>query len=57
MLTPFKKGGCPVSIAYSSDQAKVVVQLGDEWRVHPTDGLLVRLKALLGSDAVEIRYR
>ncbi len=57
VLTPFKKGGCPVSIAYSSDQAKVVVQLGDEWRVHPTDGLLVRLKALLGSDAVEIRYR
>jgi len=57
VLTPFKKGGCPVSIAYRSDQARAVVQLGDEWRVHPTDGLLVRLKALLGTDAVEIRYR
>jgi len=57
LLTPFKKGGCPVSIAYSSDQAKATVQLGDDWRVHPTDELIVRLKALLGSDAVEIRYR
>jgi len=57
VLTPFKKGGCPVSIAYSSAEARTTVQLGDEWRVHPTDELIARLKALLGADAVEIRYR
>lgn len=57
VLTPFKKGGCPVSIAYSSEQARATVQLGDDWRVHPTDELIARLKALLGADAVEIRYR
>jgi DNA polymerase-3 subunit alpha len=57
VLTPFKKGGCPVSIAYSSEQARATVQLGDDWRVHPTDELIARLKTLLGADAVEIRYR
>ena len=57
VLTPFKRGGCPVSIAYSSDEARATVQLGDEWRVHPTDELIARLKTLLGADAVEIRYR
>ncbi|MEY3788309.1 MAG: polymerase subunit alpha, partial [Pseudomonadota bacterium] len=57
VLMPFKKGGCPVSIAYSSEQARTTLQLGDEWRVHPTDELIVRLKTLLGTDAVEVRYR
>ena len=57
VLTPFKRGGCPVSIAYSSNEARATVQLGDEWRVHPTDELIARLKTLLGADAVEIRYR
>ena len=57
LLTPFKKGSCPVTIAYSSEQARTTLQLGDEWRIHPTDELIARLKALLGADSVEIRYR
>jgi len=57
ILAPFKKGGCPVSIAYSSNDARTTLQLGDAWRVHPTDELIARLKALLGADAVEVRYR
>jgi len=57
LLTPFKKGSCPVTIAYSSKQARTMLQLGDEWRIYPTDELIARLKALLGADSVEIRYR
>ncbi len=56
-LEPFKGGSCPVGIAYSSTQAKANLQLGDAWRVHPTDELLARLVVLLGKGAVEVRYR
>ena len=57
VLSPFKGGNCPVSINYTSKHARTVVQLGDEWRVHPTDELISRLKLLFGSSAVEIRYK
>ncbi|MFU8790371.1 MAG: OB-fold nucleic acid binding domain-containing protein, partial [Methylobacter sp.] len=56
-LEPFKGGGCPVGIAYSSTAAKANLQLGDAWRVHPTDELLARLGLLLGKGAVEVKYR
>jgi len=56
-LEPFKGGACPVGVAYSSTQAKANLQLGDAWRVHPTDELLARLVVLLGKGAVEVRYR
>ncbi len=55
-LEPFKGGGCPVSISYSSTVAKANLQLGDAWRVHPTDELVARLRALSGSEPVEVRY-
>jgi DNA polymerase-3 subunit alpha len=57
VLSPFKGGSCPVSINYTSTLAKASVQLGDEWRIHPTDELISRLKSLFGSTAVEIRYK
>ncbi|PPK75654.1 DNA polymerase III alpha subunit [Methylobacter tundripaludum] len=57
VLEPFKGGGCPVGISYTSKVAKASLQLGDEWRVQPTDELVARLRALLGSEAVEVRYR
>ena len=57
VLEPFKGGGCPVGISYTSGVAKANLLLGDEWRIHPTDELVARLKTLLGSGAVEVRYR
>jgi DNA polymerase-3 subunit alpha len=57
VLEPFKGGTCPVGISYASTLAKANLQLGDEWRVHPTDELVARLRTLLGSSAVEVRYR
>jgi len=57
VLEPFKGGGCPVGISYTSKVAKASLQMGDEWRVQPTDELVARLRALLGSEAVEVRYR
>lgn len=57
VLEPFKGGSCPVGICYTSKVAKANLQLGDEWRVHPTDELVARLRSLLGNWAVEVRYR
>ena len=57
VLAPFKGGSCPVSISYTSPYAQAAVQLGDEWRIHPTDELISRLKSLFGATAVEVRYR
>jgi DNA polymerase-3 subunit alpha len=54
-LTPFKGGHCPVVIEYSSVAARATLQLGDAWRVRPTDELLVQLKTLFTT--AELRYK
>ncbi|MDP3009166.1 MAG: DNA polymerase III subunit alpha [Methylococcales bacterium] len=54
-LMPFKGGRCPVVIEYSSAVARATLQLGEAWRVHPTDELLVQLKAVFADAAV--RYK
>lgn len=56
-LKPFNGGQCPIHIAYTNAMTKVLLQLGDEWRVHPNDELILRLKRLLKPDAVEVKYK
>ncbi len=56
-LSPYKGGNCPIAINYVSDKAKASLQLGDAWRVHPTDDLVSRLRWLLGTDNIEVRYK
>ncbi|MFN3235079.1 MAG: hypothetical protein ACE365_06675, partial [Gammaproteobacteria bacterium] len=55
-LLPFCDGTCPVSVVYHNEKAKGKIQLGDKWRVKPHDELLNRLKAVVGSDAVQVGY-
>ncbi|WP_347987842.1 DNA polymerase III subunit alpha [Methylomonas sp. AM2-LC] len=57
ILKPYCGGQCPISIEYQGRQAKTTLQLGDEWRVHPTDELLIRLRRLLSSQNVQVKYR
>ena len=57
VLQPFKGGNCPLMINYSSKDARASLQLGDNWRVHPTDELLSRLRRLLSPERVDVRYR
>jgi len=57
VLKPFRGGACPISLSYTSNEAKAALQMGDDWRVHPTDELIARLKWLLGTNAVEIKYK
>lgn len=57
ILKPFSGGLCPINIHYSTPTAKALVQLGEEWRVHPSDELLIRLRRLLSIDAVQVKYK
>lgn len=59
VLTPFRNGACPVCIDYYRNEtgpASAQLALGPEWRVHPTDELLHRLRALAGSERVRVIY-
>ncbi|WP_031433273.1 DNA polymerase III subunit alpha [Methylomarinum vadi] len=58
ILRPYCGGTCPVVIRYRSRQAKATIQLGNEWRVSPSDELLLRLRRFLNDkQAVEVCYR
>ena len=57
ILMPFRGGECPVAIEYVAATAKSTIQLGDEWRVRPSDELLIRLRRLLSLEAVSVKYR
>jgi len=56
VLQPFCDGSCPVWLKYQGQGAKARMVLGNQWRVHPTDELLRRLREMSGSDEVEIIY-
>jgi DNA polymerase-3 subunit alpha len=59
VLTPYRNGSCPVYIDYrrtGETAASAEVMLGPEWRVHPTDELLNRLKGLAGDERVRVVY-
>jgi len=55
-LQPYRGGGSTVSIHYIAASAQATVQLGDEWRVRPSDELLHQLRLGLGEAAVQVRY-
>ena len=57
VLQPFTGGNCPIQINYYTSGETASLQLGDDWRIHPTDELLMRLKRFLSEDEVEVRYR
>ena len=57
ILKPFIGGNCPLQIAYYSNEAKASLQLGDEWRVHPTDELIAGLTKFFLVDNVQVKYR
>ncbi len=57
-LQPFSGGQCMLVVNYLSEVAKASIQLGDTWRVHPTDELIIRLQRVLRQDnAIRIKYR
>ncbi|MGL4474911.1 MAG: DNA polymerase III subunit alpha [Shewanella sp.] len=56
ILSPWKQGAVQVRINYQQAQAFGQLVLGDEWRVNPTDELVLALQGLLGPDKVRILF-
>jgi len=57
ILKPYRGGQSPITIEYTNATAKASLQLGEDWRVRPSDELLIRLRRLLPPEAVEVRYK
>lgn len=57
ILKPFCGGLCPIHINYRSATAKASMQLDDNWRVYPSDELLIQLRRFLGVAAVQVKYK
>ena len=56
-LEPWRNGPTPVRIDYRCAVARVGIDLGPEWRVHPSAELLSRLRRVPGAEAVALEYR
>ena len=56
-LKPYCEGACPITIDYRRSGARGQIDLGENWRVHPADELLHRLRRLMGEQAVAPVYR
>jgi len=55
-LQPWKSGAVPVVINYTKEGAAGRLTLGDEWRVNPSDDLMLALETQLGSSNVKIVF-
>ncbi len=51
------KGACPLTVNYSAQTAKALLEFSTEWNIEPTDDLLQALRDLLGRDNVFLHYR
>ncbi|MDR5890024.1 MULTISPECIES: DNA polymerase III subunit alpha [Halomonas] len=57
-LAPYRSGeGLPVRLRYRSATASGWLELAEEWRVTPSDELLIALREVEGQDGVRLRYR
>ena len=56
LLKPFQGGSCPILIDYRGQSAKSLLQLGENWRIHPGEELLNRLRKHIGAERVRLQY-
>ena len=57
-LTPHRdEGGLPVRLRYRNEAAVGWLELDGQWRVAPSDELLIALREVQGQDGVRLKYR
>jgi DNA polymerase III subunit alpha len=49
ILSQYRGGKCPIFISYNALQTNAKLVLGDEWKVHPKEELLSKLKDQFGA--------
>jgi DNA polymerase III subunit alpha len=56
ILSGFREGKCPVVISYNNGDAVAQLALGDNWKIHPKEELLTKLRDRFGSPNVGLVY-
>ncbi|WP_369958932.1 DNA polymerase III subunit alpha [Pseudomonas benzenivorans] len=51
------RGACPITLDYTGDAAKALLQFGENWRIDPADSLIQALRDQFGRDNVFLHYR
>ncbi|WP_040261122.1 DNA polymerase III subunit alpha [Pseudomonas massiliensis] len=51
------RGACPVTLDYSSSEARALLQFGEAWRIDPADSLIQALRDQFGRENVFLNYR
>ena len=51
------RGACPVTLDYTGQDARAVVQFGEGWRIDPADALIQALRDQFGRENVFLQYR
>jgi len=57
LLQPVRGGRCEVRLRYQRLDAEVMLRLGSDWRIKPSDGFLRQAQRLLGTDALCFCFR
>ncbi len=56
LLTLYRTGTLPVYLYYQREDAQAMLRFGDNWRVKPTNQLLIDLRTLIGNQQVELEF-
>lgn len=56
LLQPYRGGNCSLVIDCRLQEAQGLVELGEPWRIHPEDELLLKLRECYGSKNVDLIY-
>jgi len=56
LLAPYRSEGCPCVLEYTAPTAHARLPLSADWRVTPSDELLLSLQESLGDKRVELSY-
>ncbi|MCF5632450.1 DNA polymerase III subunit alpha, partial [Pseudomonas syringae] len=51
------RGACPITVDYTGQDARALLQLGEAWRIDPADSLIQALRDQFGRENVFLQYR
>ncbi|MDA7087375.1 DNA polymerase III subunit alpha [Pseudomonas sp. SA3-5] len=51
------RGACPITLEYTGEDARAMLQFGESWRIDPADSLIQALRDQFGRDNVFLHYR
>jgi DNA polymerase-3 subunit alpha len=51
------RGACPITLEYTGEDARAMLQFGEGWGIDPADSLIQTLRDQFGRDNVFLHYR